>query len=284
MEGGKGAKPYTRDELVKALTEVDDVADKGDDLIIQGRLTGPEYSLILMLDGNGGAVATTLSRDHKALLDGGEGPNTGGMGSFAPLNLAQASLSRRREMERIGLQIVDGLVEEAIDYKGAVYAGLMAETQDPQSALKLLEINVRLGDPETQVILQSLGGKAIEYMYACARGQCDSDMGRLYLDASRNLVSLTVCLASPGYPEGPVVTGLRIHVPQELPDDISIQFAGAKIINDNPVSNGGRVAYITKTAKNIHDARRVYDYIGLENSGLAIGNDEQVTRSDIGLI
>ena len=283
MEGGKGVRTYESHELDDALNEVDAVAEKNEKLLIQGRLLGPEYSATFMLDGRGNVVATALSRDHKSLYEDGVGPMTGGMGAFAPLSLDQANLERRSDIEEIGLQIAEGLVEDGIDYRGALYAGLMAETEDPNSRLRILEFNVRFGDPETQVLLHSLGDKAIEYMYSAAQGSLDMDLNRLYSIAGQELVSMTVCLASPGYAEGDIVTGLPIHVPDDLPSDVSIQFAGAKMKDRKPVSTGGRVAYITKTAP-ISEVRSVYEHIGRENRGIYIGDNEQVIRNDIGRI
>ena len=283
-EGGKGAKGYAEDELQAALDEVDAVANKGESLVTQGRLLGPEYSAKFMLDGKGNAVAMALSRDHKSLYNGGLGPNTGGMGAFAPLSLEQASMRRRKEIEGIGMLIADGLLREGIDYRGAIYAGLMAETLDPESALYLLELNVRFGDPEMQVIVPKLGGRLIEYAYAAARGSVESDMSRLYMNTSEG-VSLTVCLASPGYAQDNVdlVTGLTIHVPENLPDDVSLQFAGAVMLDGVLKTSGGRVVYATKSASSLEKARTVYDYIGRDNNGLYIGDDEQLIRTDIGL-
>jgi phosphoribosylamine--glycine ligase len=286
LEGGKGAVGYGDDELQKAYEEVDAVAGKNEELLIQGRLFGPEFSAIFMLDGKGNAVATALSRDHKSLYDGGLGPNTGGLGAFSPVSARDAGHMRRDEIEDIGHMIANGLVEDGIDYRGVVYAGLMAETTDVFSKLKVLEYNVRFGDPETQVILQSLGGMAIDYIYAAARGSLQTDMSRLQLGMIDSPVSLTVCLASPGYGHGgdiKVTTGLPVHVPKDLPDDVSIQYAGAKMVNGNPVSSGGRVVYVTKTAATLDQARTVYDYIGRENGGIYLGDDQQVIRTDIGL-
>jgi phosphoribosylamine-glycine ligase len=266
------------------LRKVDAVAKKRESLLIQGRLYGPEYSATYMLDGRGNVVATALSRDHKSLYDGGEGPMTGGLGAFAPLSLDQANLGRRVKIEDFGLQIAEGLVEDGIDYRGTLYAGLMAETEDPDSELRVLEFNVRFGDPETQVVLPTLGGKAIEYMLAAAHGSLEMDLNRLYMIAGRELVTATVCLASPGYAEGEVVTGLPIHIPKDLPSDISIQFAGAKMLDGRPISSGGRGLYVTKTAPSLSEARSLYQYIGRENNGIYIGDDEQVIRTDIGLV
>lgn len=284
LEGGKGAHIYAEDMLEQAEAEVDAVAAKGEKLLIQGRLLGPEYSATFILDGEGGIVSTALSRDHKALFDGGKGPMTGGMGAFAPLSIDQASLGRREDIKEMGLRIAAGLKEEGIDYKGVIYAGLMAETEDPESGLRILEFNVRLGDPETQVILQSLGGMAIDYMAAAARGALEVDLSRLYSHSESGQVSLTVCEAAPGYSTGEVVTGLPVHLPPELPEDVSIQIAGAKMLGNICISTGGRVAYVTKTAGSLAEARSVYDYIGRENGGVYIGDDQQVIRTDIGLV
>lgn len=180
----------------------------------------------------------------------------------------------------------EGLVKEGINYRGTLYAGLMAETQEPDSALRLIELNVRFGDPEMQVLLQSLGGMALDYMYSAARGSGEQNMDRLFLLADYQPVSLTVCLASPGYAqEGEKLkTGLPIHVPENLPDNISIQYAGAKMVDGAPVSSGGRVLYVTITADSLQEARKVYDYIGRENNGVYIGDDKQIYRTDIGLV
>jgi phosphoribosylamine-glycine ligase len=99
------------------------------------------------------------------------------------------------------------------------------------------------------------------------------------------MVSLTVCLASPGYAAGDVVTGLPIHLPKELPSDVTVQFAGAEMRNGIPTSNGGRVLYVTvNSAPSLEDARKTaYGIIGRENDGVYIGDDEQVIRTDIGL-
>jgi phosphoribosylamine---glycine ligase len=92
--------------------------------------------------------------------------------------------------------------------------------------------------------------------------------------------------SSPGYSqEGQkILTGLPIHVPDNLPEDISVQFAGAKMVDGQIVSSGGRVLYVTKTAINIEEARGVYDHIGREKDGVYIGDDQQLIRSDIGLV
>lgn len=207
------------------------------------------------------------------------------MGAFAPLTTEQANQQRREEIEQIGLKIAGGLVEEGIDFRGTLYAGLMAATPESDSSLSILEFNVRFGDPETQVLLKSLGGRAIDYMFAMARGDGEMDMSRLYLSADNSPVALTVCLASPGYSQDgqAVVTGLPVNVPRDLPEDMSIQFAGARQTDDGIVSSGGRVLYITKTGSNIAEARKVYDYIGRDNGGIYLGDDQQVIRSDIGL-
>ncbi len=286
QEAGKGAVGYTEEELERALREVDEVADKREGLLIQGRLRGPEYSAMFMFDGRGNAVATALSRDHKSLFNGGAGPNTGGMGARAPLSMEDASQQRREEIEQIGQKIAGGLVEEGIDFRGTLYAGIMAKTPYVQSVLNILEFNVRFGDPEMQILLQSLGGRAIDYMLAAAHGELEMDMSRLYLNADEHPVSMTVCMASPGYSQAgrKIITGLPVVIPEDLPDDITIQFAGAKQHDDQIVSSGGRVLYVTKTARNTTEARKVYDVIGRENGGIYIGDDQQIIRTDIGLV
>lgn len=284
QEGGKGAKSWDDEE--GAFREIDEVMAKGEPLLIQGKLEGPEYSGIFMLDGKGGVVATSLSRDHKALRDGGQGPNTGGMGAVAPLSFEQASWSHRAQIYDIGMAAVEGLLKDGIDYRGALYLGLMAENMTPEAKLRLLEINVRFGDPETQVILPLLGRHAVGMMADAAHGSIDRNVEQLYLSPDAGKAVATVCLASPGYAENGagVVTGLPIHLPKDLPDDVFVHFAGAKMVDGVPTSSSGRVLYVTKRGKNLDDALKVYDYIGRENGGVYIGDDQQVMRTDIGRV
>lgn len=283
QEGGKGAKKHDSED--EAFAEIDAVADKGEDLVIQGHLGGPEYSGTFILDGVGGLVATSLSRDHKSLFAGGIGPNTGGMGAYAPLTLEHASMQRRDHIAEMAQVTAQALRAEGIDYRGVLYAGLMAADKSPDSQLYVLEWNVRFGDPETQVILPSMGGLAIAYMEAAAHGEIgEVYLDNLYMSPENEDVSLTVCLASPGYAEEgkkPTI-GLPIHVPKILPDDVTLEFAGAEMRDGVPTSTGGRVVYVTKKAESLAKARKVYDVIGRENGGIYIGDDQQVIREDIG--
>lgn len=279
LEGGKGARHWDSEE--EAFAEVDAVAAKGEDLLIQGRLLGPEYSGMFMLDGRSNAVALPLSRDHKSLYDGGQGPNTGGMGAYAPLSYRQASFNQRFQMGVMGQTFAEAMAKEGIDYRGIAYLAFMAMSDDPTSQLCLIEINVRFGDPEAQVVIPTLRPHMIELMAGAAHGSLDHDMNRLY-DTPDNLPVVTsVCLASPGYAQddAELITGLPITVPKDLPDEVFVHFAGAKMVDGKPVSTGGRVAYVTQLGG---APGEVYNYIGRENGGVYLGDDQQVIRTDIG--
>lgn len=166
-------------------------------LLIEERLLGPELSLMLLVS-DGEAVLLPESRDHKRLLDHDEGPNTGGMGAFSPVLAADDPL-RARLLTEIVTPTVRGLVADGLRYRGFLYIGLILTSDGP----KVLEFNVRFGDPEAQVVLPRIGGSFAELCLRCAEGRLAGASA-----AALDHHAVGVVLARAGYPtasEGPPV-------------------------------------------------------------------------------
>jgi phosphoribosylamine--glycine ligase/phosphoribosylformylglycinamidine cyclo-ligase len=215
--------------------------DAGASVVIEECLSGPEISVMAFTDGETLALMPP-AQDHKRLLDGDRGPNTGGMGVFAPSPTATPEV-----LEEAGQTImqpaIDGLRREGIRYKGVLYGGLML-TKD---GLKTLEFNCRFGDPETQVVLPLLESDLVEIALACVRGELAGLADQIvWADGS----AACVVLASGGYPhtypKGLPITGL-----DRVDDSIQVFHAGTSEKEGRIVTNGGRVLGVTATAKSL---------------------------------
>jgi len=239
----------------------------GERLVIEAGLRGRELS-VLWLVNEVAAAALPVAQDHKRLGDGDVGPNTGGMGAYAPVPWADADLleeARTRVLE----PILAELARRGITYRGFLYAGLMATSE----GLRLLEINVRLGDPEAQVLCPLLGEGALEAFLACARGE---PFGPLPV---REGAALGVVVASRGYPDHPeggdVVTGI-----EEAERRGAIVYAAGLERDEAGVlrSRGGRVLTVVGLGVSLAAARSIaYDGVG------AIHVDGARWRRDLGL-
>ncbi|MCA9283550.1 MAG: phosphoribosylamine--glycine ligase, partial [Phycisphaerales bacterium] len=170
-------------------------------IVIEERLAGPEVSVLALVDGRS-ILPMPACRDHKRLGDGDSGPNTGGMGVVCPRGLVDDDLLREVERD-ILIPAVDALRREDIEFRGVLYAGLMLTHAGP----KVLEFNVRFGDPECQTLMALLEGDVLDLLQRTATGRlADADVNWKAQDAC------TVVLASEGYPEKPItgreITGL----------------------------------------------------------------------------
>jgi len=206
-------------------------------LVVEECLTGPEVSFFALCDGTR-AVPIASAQDHKRIFDNDEGPNTGGMGAFAPSPLIDDAM-RRRVMTEIVEPVLRGMRAEGTDYRGFLYAGLMMTCSGP----KVIEYNVRFGDPEAQAVMPLVGGELLPLVAAAA----DGDLGgrRVTLTAG---VSVAVVLAADGYP-GPVKTGAVIHGLEAAArlQDVMVFHAGTARRGDDLVTAGGRVLTIVGT-------------------------------------
>ena len=221
----------------------------GDRVVIEECLQGQEASVLAFTDGRT-VRPMVVAQDHKAIYDGDQGPNTGGMGAYAPAPLVTPALLEQ-VVATILQPTVDGLQSEGIPYRGVLYAGLMLTPEGP----KVLEFNGRFGDPEAQVILPLLEGDLVPVLGACVEGTLD----RVALRWARRFC-LCVVMASAGYP-GPYRKGLPIGGLQEaavLPDTV-VFHAGTRLVDGQVVTAGGRVLGVTALGDTLAQAaQRAY--------------------------
>jgi phosphoribosylamine--glycine ligase len=214
-------------------------------VVIEEFLQGEEASFMVLCDGKNVAALAT-SQDHKRLLDGDEGPNTGGMGAYSPAPVVTAEV-HARAMREVILPTIRGMEKDGITYTGFLYAGLMI---DPQGRIKTLEFNCRMGDPETQPILMRLKSDLFEVLMA-ATGE---GLNQLEMEWDRR-VALGVVMAAAGYPldprKGDAVTGL----PKDL-NDAMVFHAGTTEKDGQILTSGGRVLCVTVLADSVKQAQQ----------------------------
>jgi phosphoribosylamine--glycine ligase len=214
-------------------------------VVIEEFLQGEEASFMVLCDGKNVAVLAT-SQDHKRLLDGDEGPNTGGMGAYSPAPVVTAEV-HARAMREVILPTIRGMDKDGITYTGFLYAGLMI---DPQGRVKTLEFNCRMGDPETQPILMRLKSDLFEVLLAAT-----SEGLETFELAWDRRVALGVVMAADGYPisprKGDVIGGL----PQDS-DDAMVFHAGTTEHDGEILTAGGRVLCVTALADSVKQAQQ----------------------------
>ncbi|MDB5942803.1 MAG: phosphoribosylamine--glycine ligase [Ramlibacter sp.] len=218
-------------------------------VVIEEVLTGEEASFIVLCDGRN-VTALATSQDHKRLLDGDLGPNTGGMGAYSPAPVVTPEI-HARAMREVILPTVRGMESDGIPYTGFLYAGLMI---DPQGGIKTLEFNCRMGDPETQPIMMRLKTELFDVMMAATGGTLD----KVELEWDRR-TALGVVMAAHGYPlnprKGDAITGL----PRET-EDTMVFHAGTVQREGIILSSGGRVLCVTALADSVKAAQqRAYE-------------------------
>ncbi|MBD3349312.1 MAG: phosphoribosylamine--glycine ligase [Candidatus Eisenbacteria bacterium] len=250
----------------EAETAIDDAMVRqrfgrsGDTLVVEECLRGEEASILAITDGRKAALLAP-SQDHKRALDGDRGPNTGGMGAYAPAPVVSEETLADVERSIIG-PTLEGLAEmEGAEYRGVLYAGLMMTDGGP----KVVEFNCRFGDPETQVTLPLLEGDLAEIMMSAASGDLDpSAVG------ARPRHAVCVVMASGGYPgqyeKGKLVEGIDSA---EAMNDVVVFHAGTRLEDGATVTSGGRVLGVTAWDASLADAvKRAYravDSISFEN-------------------
>ncbi|HHE72130.1 MAG TPA: phosphoribosylamine--glycine ligase, partial [Chloroflexi bacterium] len=223
----------------------------GDRVLLEQRLSGEETSLLAFTDGTM-VVPMLPARDYKRAYDGDTGPNTGGMGGYAPSPFLSPALVERVR-EQILQPAVDGMRRRGIPYVGVLYAGLMLTEEDP----KVLEFNARFGDPETQLLLPLLKTDLVDILMACLEGRLGSVPVRWESGYNAGVV-----LASGGYPgpyeRGKPITGLAEAA--KIAD--AIFHAGTKREGETVVTAGGRVLTVTARGQTLSEARaRVYEAV-----------------------
>jgi phosphoribosylamine--glycine ligase len=255
------AKAAAREMLVDGK-----FGDAGKRIVVEDRIDGVELSVHAISDGKA-LFVLPVARDHKRVGDGDRGPNTGGMGAFAPVAV-DAALMARIETQVLAATI-DGMAKEGAPYRGVLFAGLMVT---PDGSPLLLEHNVRFGDPETQVLMSLVEGDVAGLLASAARGALDPTLASV---ADRH--ALVVVLASAGYPEsskkGDLISGLDAA---GAIDGVTVFHAGTARTDHGIVTAGGRVLGVSASATSLHEAR-LRAYAGVA----AISFDGMHHRSDI---
>jgi phosphoribosylamine--glycine ligase/phosphoribosylaminoimidazole synthetase len=246
LAAGKGVLiPSGKDEARQALRAMlieGRFGRAGEEVIIEERLAGDEVSLLAFTDGQTVSIMPP-AQDHKRLLDDDRGPNTGGMGAYAPAPICPPDLQAR--VKRQVLQpAIDGLKAEGTPFVGVLYAGLILTQQGPQ----VLEFNARFGDPETQVILPLLETDLLEIFNACTHRELD----RTPVSWQKRS-AVCVVMASAGYPEASS-SPVQIHGLDGLPEKSLVFHAGTSTKDDQILATGGRVLGVTCTAEDLLQA------------------------------
>ncbi|MHC4150058.1 MAG: phosphoribosylamine--glycine ligase [Planctomycetota bacterium] len=270
LAAGKGALVCRN--IKDAITALDDMilkdmfGEAGKKVVIEEFLEGQELSVLAISDGQT-AMPLVPAQDHKPIFDGDKGPNTGGMGAFAPVGFADQHFMARVQSEILD-PVIRGFAGEGIQYKGVLYAGLMVTTAGP----KVIEFNVRFGDPETQAILPLLDFDLVELLMEASAGKLPE---ALKFKAGN---CTCVVLASEGYPgryeKGKEIFGL---MSADLGDEVSIFHAGTRLDDGKFFTSGGRVLGVTAYGDTLQQSiDKAYEAVG------KIHFDGAYYRSDIG--
>ena len=254
LAAGKGVViPENREDAITTLKEM--MSDKkfgnaGDKIVVEEFLNGIETSILAFVD-NDTIVPMVSSKDHKKVFEGEAGLNTGGMGTFSPSEIYTDELAKEVQ-EKILDKTLEGFKKDNLNYKGILFVGLMITEDGP----KILEYNVRFGDPETQSVLFRLDTDLNKIISAIL----DNNLKNIEINYSKE-EAICVMLTSGGYPEsyekGKVISGL-----ENLDSDIVVFHSGTKFDNENIVTNGGRVIGITAKGKTVKEAgEKVYENI-----------------------
>jgi phosphoribosylamine--glycine ligase len=242
------------------------LGDAGARVVIEEFLAGEEASFIVMVDGKH-VLPLASSQDHKRLLDGDQGPNTGGMGAYSPAPIVTPQL-HARVMREIILPTVHGMEKEGIRFTGFLYAGLMI---DAQGNPKTLEFNCRMGDPETQPIMARLKGDYSKVVEQAIAGTLDT----VELEWDRR-TALGVVLAAHNYPDSPRKGDRISDIPAETDDSVTFH-AGTTLTDGKLTTSGGRVLCVVGLADSVRSAQSVaYETIN------QISFDGMQYRHDIG--
>ncbi len=246
LAAGKGVKVCaTTDGALAAIAEMMErkiFGQAGERVVIEECLAGEEVSILAFTDGET-VLPMLAAQDHKQVYDNDQGPNTGGMGAYAPAPVCTPRVSEE-VLQKILIPLVKGLANEGCPYRGVLYAGLMVTEEGP----KVLEFNARFGDPEAQPLLVLFRTDLVDVCEAVLTGRL----------AAQNIcwaegAAVCVVLASGGYPgsygKGKVIKGL-----ENVPDDILIFHAGTALVDGQVVTAGGRVLGVTTAAKGIREA------------------------------
>ena len=241
LAAGKGVTvAMTREEAEAAIKAAGDGP-----MVIEEFLEGEEASLFALVDGET-AVSLASAQDHKRVGEGDTGPNTGGMGAYSPAPVLTSDLERRA-MDEIVRPTVRALAEAGTPFSGVLFAGLMLTAEGP----KLIEYNVRFGDPECEAIMPRIEGDFAELLHAVATGRLGGSKPQLSPNHA-----VTVILAARGYPGTPASGGVirEIEAAEQVPG-VTVFHAGTASTENGLVAKGGRVLAVTATSDTFANAR-----------------------------
>lgn len=249
LAAGKGVVvAMTLEEAHKAIDDMlsdNKLGDAGSRVVIEEFLTGEEASFMVMVDGKN-ILPLATSQDHKRLLDGDQGPNTGGMGAYSPAPVVTPEI-HARAMREIIRPTVEGMAKDGIVYTGFLYAGLMIS---PDGSLKTLEFNCRMGDPETQPIFMRLKSDLLKLVLHAVNGtldQAETEWDRRF--------ALGVVMASANYPATPILGDEITGLPKNL-EDAYVFHAGTSLKDGKVVTSGGRVLCVTALGETVKFAQQ----------------------------
>ncbi|MBT6689115.1 MAG: phosphoribosylamine--glycine ligase [Flavobacteriaceae bacterium] len=239
--------------------------DSGHNVVIEGFLDGIEISCFVLTDGKS-YITLPNAKDYKRIGEGDTGLNTGGMGAISPVSFANEEFLSKVE-NKIIKPTIRGIAKEQMDYKGFVFIGIIKVENEPF----VIEYNVRMGDPETQVILPRIKSDFLEMMISTANQSLNS----IKLEVDTNSAA-TVVMVSGGYPENYEKEKEIVGIPKETKETIVFQ-AGTKMLKGKTVTNGGRVLSVTSIAENFKEAlKKSYSKIG------GISYEKKYFRKDLG--
>ncbi len=233
-------------DAIKRMLLMKEFGAAGERIVIEDRLEGQEASLLALVDGHT-IIPLEAAQDHKAAHDGDTGPNTGGMGAYCPTPVITPELTDL-VVEKILIPTVHELRKEGRSFRGCLYAGLMLTNQGP----KVLEYNVRFGDPETQAVLMRLQSDLAEVLYAAADGKL-GDCEPLQWDPRPAVTVVMAAHGYPGdYPKGDVIRGL--HEAAQV-EDAKVFHAGTQLKDGQVHTDGGRVLGVTALGDTLSQAK-----------------------------
>ena len=249
LAGGKGViVAMTLDEAINGLKDIFSGAfgKAGAEVVIEEFMEGEEASFFILSDGKN-ILPIGTAQDHKRVFDGDTGPNTGGMGAYSPAPIMTKDVTSKA-ISQIIQPTIDEMAKRGIPYQGVLYAGFMIKDGEP----KLVEYNVRFGDPECQALMMRLGAQALDAMLACAKGELNN-----YKLNWADDHALTIVYAANGYP-GAYKKGSKILGLDKISETTNIQVfhAGTKEEENNIIATGGRVLNITARGSSLNEAHR----------------------------
>ncbi|MDO4665999.1 MAG: phosphoribosylamine--glycine ligase [Actinomycetaceae bacterium] len=245
LAAGKGVVVTDNEDAARAHAAA--IFARGGSLVVEEFLDGPEVSLFCLCDGEN-VVPLSPAQDFKRALDGNDGPNTGGMGSYSPLPWAPPDLVSQ-VVNTVAVPTVQEMARRGTPFVGLLYCGLALTSK----GVRVVEFNVRFGDPETQVVIPRLASPLGQALFATATGKL-ADFGDLQW---KGTAAVDVILASPGYPQSAQTGGKITGVTQaDALENVHVIHAGTKREGDHLVSSGGRVLAVVGEGATVEQARQ----------------------------